>query len=192
MAKNKPFTRQQALQRLLNVFDAAELDYERQLRPIKQKGLLLGVATALLLYALVFFLGLDAADNQTITNEMFIKMSWYLTVPSIVMGMVVWMITINKLENRLRERLMRDIRHREGHHGLLWRFTPVFTTLVPDNAASLKLCQHSQHQQFRGVDPVEYLDCVNHLYQMISDEEKYSLSDEVLSEIQLNFKQPKD
>lgn len=170
-------------------YDIRALDYEKRLKPIKGRSLMIGVALASTLYAIGFFLGLYAINNQTITNEIFVKMSWYLIVPSTMIGMVAWMLTRNKHEFALRDELKRYIKRKEDENGLIWRFSPVFASLDPNDSTSKQVCQLSREKKFDELLPDDYLHAVQSLYKLLAHSEKNALSEEVLAEVEANLKQ---
>lgn len=184
---NKRHTKKQLIQRLEKTFDIKSLDYEKRLKPVKGKSLFVGVGIASLIYGAGFLLGFYALNNQTINNQMFVKMTWYLIVPATMAGMVVWMLIRNKLEFQLREELKIYIKKKEGEKGLLWRFSPIFSVLAPNDSTSKLVCQQSRDGKQDEIAPDDYTKSIQQLHQLLIKGDKHSLPEEALIEIESNF-----
>jgi hypothetical protein len=173
--------RREVLDRFEQGFDFERLDYDRRLRPLRGKALLFGISLAGLLYALGFVLGYYGWQHEAVSYELFIRLVWILMLPATLVGGVVWLISSQRSVYQIREDIRTYIATREAGGGFLWRFAPLYESLLADDYTAKRLMQESA-QTPEKLDPEDYARAVQALRRRLGSDDPQLLSTDVAAQ----------
>lgn len=158
--KNRRGLKKEVVRHFEQTFDLWRLDYKTRSKNTAPKAALIGFATAGGLYAVGFFLGFVAVDNNVLPLEMFARLAWIIMVPTTIVGFLVWQISKNRMEFPVRDDIRKFIAELEQGNGLLWRYFPIFDALDPEHADLKKAFIWSQEKRTDKLAIEEYCDAV--------------------------------
>ncbi len=168
-------------------FDLQRLDYARRMRPANGKAKLYGVLAAFLLYSTGFGIGYYGWSNDFVGEETFAKLVWLLMVPASVVGGFVWLLARNRLEYPIRRDITAYMQDLEGTRGLLWRYTPVWSALCPDNLQCKEVLARSEEGKLTAIDPEDYCRAVQDLHRALKESGSRALGEAAMAELARNF-----
>ncbi|NOX43824.1 MAG: hypothetical protein GXP19_08860 [Gammaproteobacteria bacterium] len=187
--KSRRRIKKDMLEYLENAYDLTQLDYAKRIKPKKDIAKIYGLVTAFVVYAIGFAGGYYGWTFNNVSFEIFIKISWVLMLPASVAGVVTWMLSFNRLENRVRHDFFVIIKNIESEYGLIWRFKPLMSTFDPQNVAAKKVIAQSEAGEFNEIDVEVYADAVHVLFSGVQGKGGEKLSNETADEVVENFKQ---
>lgn len=170
--------RREVLDRFAGGFAFERLDYDRRLRPLRGRAILFGVSVAGLLYSVGFALGYYGWQHQAVSYALFIKLVWILMFPATLVGAVVWLISSQRCVYRIRQDIREYIGVREAGDGFLWRFAPLFESLLPEDYTAKRVLQESERTPEK-IDPEDYARSVQALRRQLQDGDPHRLSSDV-------------
>jgi len=148
----------------------------------------MGVGGASLLYGGVFSLGWYAQAQGVLDQEIFVKVTWMLTIPASVIGFLVWAITKGRGEFKLRKELTGYIAEVEGTQGLIWRFSPLIGNR---DAREGEIYEKSRQGDIGEREAEEYAEMVHRLFDLTRTEEASELDIDAVRRVSENFSRPR-
>lgn len=164
-----------------------DFDIRADLRRINGGSRLKGVFAALLIYGMGFAIAWYAWSSGMVDDTMFYKSSWVVLLPATVVGLLVWMLTHNREENFMRQRLMAAIRNLEGEGGFLWRFAPLLSWARPDDYDTKSVVNLSREGKTDSVEPEEYAAAVLVVNEILQNMNVRPVAGDVLQEVEVNI-----
>lgn len=178
--------RREVLHRFEQGFDFVRLDYDRRVKPLRGKAIMIGVLLAAVVYLSGFSLGYYGWQQGRVAYEIFAKLVWLMMVPATAIGSFAWLIMTNRLEYTVREDIRCYIADREGGNGFMWRFGPMYEALLPDNIMAQRLLKESAENPVK-MDPEDYARSLSLLRLTIQQAEHNDLSADVAARVYANF-----
>ena len=168
-------------------FDVPKLEYEKRVKPIRNKTKLTGVLAAGIVYGIGFSIGLFGWKSGAVDVTVFSKLVWIMMVPATVVGFVSWMIISNRREYPVREEVNAYIDTIEGEEGMIWRYAPILSEFSPNDHVSKRVLQRSQEKRFSKIDPEDYGKAVSAIHTILGNSSANPLSIEVTEEVLANL-----
>ena len=178
--------RREVVNRFEQGFDFGRLDYDRRVKPLRGKAIIYGILVAAAVYLAGFSLGYYGWQRQAVDYALFARLVWVLMVPATVIGALVWLIAMNRLEYPIREDIRRYISEREVDAGYLWRFEPLFRLLLSDNKTVKRLLLQVQ-EGVTEIDPGDYARSLFLLRERLQQDSRNTLSTEVATQVYNNL-----
>jgi len=157
-------------------------------RVLAGQAILMGVGGASLVYGVVFSLGWYAQAQSVLDQEIFVKVTWMLTVPASVIGFLTWAIAKGRGEFRLHKELAAYIAEVEGPQGLIWRFSPLIGNR---NAREDEICEKSRQGDIGEREAEEYAEIVQRLFDLTRAEDAGELDIDAVRRVSENFSRPR-
>lgn len=184
--KNPRRLRREVINRFQQGFDFERLEYDRRVKPLRGKAIMIGVLLAGGIYLTGFSLGYYGWQQHAVSYELFAKLVWLMMVPSTAVGAFAWLIVTNRLEFTVREDIRRYIAEREKEGGFVWRFGPLFEALLPENGTAQRLLQQSAEEPAK-MDPEDYARSVSLLRQQLQQDGQLVITTDVAAQTYNNF-----
>lgn len=185
--KNQRQLRKQVLRHVESTFDLARLDYKKRVTPQKHYAKLVGVVTAICVYAFGFGLAYYALKTGTAANDTFIKFSWMFMLPASVIGVFAYLLSSNRREYTVAKDIIGYMAELEGPHGLLWRYGPVLAELQRGDAVAEQLVERSRHGELPKAEPEDFANLIHRLHAALTSGEGTALSDEAVDAFERNL-----
>ena len=138
------------------------------------------------LYLAGFALGYYGWQHEAVGYDLFVKLVWILMLPATLVGGVVWLILSQRSVYRIRQDIRTYITAREADGGLLWRFAPMFESLLPEDYTAKRLLQESA-QAPEKMDPEDYARSVQALRRQLGGDDTRSLTSDVATQVYNNL-----
>lgn len=164
-----------------------EFDTHADLRRINGGSRLKGIFTAMAVYGAGFGLAWVAWSSGRISYEMFYKSSWVVLLPATVLGVLVWMISHNRQENLMRQRLTGRIRGLERDGGFLWRLAPLLSWARPEDYDVKAVVNSSRDGKIDELEPEDYATAVRAIQDILDNMNIKPVAAEVLQEVEQNI-----
>jgi len=175
--------RREVLTRFEQGFDFNRLDYDRRTKPLRGKAIMYGVILASIIYLMGFSVGYYGWQHQSVDYEIFSKLVWILMIPTTVIGAFVWLVTSHRLEYGIRDDIRSYIAEREQSGGYLWRYTPLFDNLFPDDGTVQRMMEQSATEP-QALDPEDYARTVVKLQKKL---EQVQINSELAMQVYANI-----
>src|SRR3569833_3312911 len=94
--KNQRQLRKQVLRHVDDAFDLSRLDFKKRVTPQKHYAKLVGVVTAICVYAFGFWLAYFALKSGTTCDDTFMIFSWIFLLPASVIGLFSYLLSYNR------------------------------------------------------------------------------------------------
>lgn len=184
--KSRRRVRREVLTQFNEGFDFARLDYDRRIRPLRGKAIMLGLIAASLIYFGAVTLAYISWQNQSLSYELFAKLVWIFLLPATVVGGVCWLIISNRLEYGIRQDIRQYIEQREAAGGWLWRFQPLQLSLLAEDFTAKKVMQLSQQAPLE-MDAEDYARTVWHLQHQLQHSDQRQLTTDLAEQVWANL-----
>ncbi|MBL1260951.1 MAG: hypothetical protein COB33_010520 [Thiotrichaceae bacterium] len=181
--KNKRQAKKEIFGRFEQCFDVPRLDYEKRVKPLRNKTKLSGVLAAGIVYGIGFSIGLFGWKSGAVDVIVFSKLVWIMMVPATVAGFVTWMMVSNRREYPVRKEVNAYIDTIEGEEGMLWRYAPILREFRPNDHVSKRVLQRSQDKNFSKIDPEDYGKAVLVIHSILGNSSANPLSMAVAEEV---------
>jgi len=182
-------TARKTLQRLLTrSYDTSRFPSFARRRVLAGQAILMGVGGASLIYGVVFSLGWYAQAQGVLDQEIFVKITWMLTVPASVIGFLAWAIAKGRGEFKLRKELTEYIAEVEGPQGLMWRFSPLIGNR---NEREDEICEKSRQGGIGEREAEEYAEMVQRLFELTRTDDAGDLDIDAVGRVSENFSRPR-
>lgn len=186
--KSRRRIKKNMLAHLENVFDLTRLDYAKRIKPKKEFAKISGLVAAFVIYALGFAGAYYGWNYNDVPFDLFVKITWVLMLPASVIGIVVWMLSFNRLENTVRHDFFVIIKNIEAENGMIWRFRPLMSTFDPQNIAAKKVIAQSEAGDVNEIDVEDYANAVHSLFLGLQGGGEEKLSIETAEEVEENLR----
>lgn len=186
--KSRRRIKKNMLAHLENVFDLTRLDYAKRIKPKKEFAKISGLVAAFVIYALGFAGAYYGWKYNDVPFDLFVKITWVLMLPASVIGIVVWMLSFNRLENTVRHDFFVIIKNIEAENGMIWRFRPLMSTFDPQNIAAKKVIAQSEAGDVNEIDVEDYANAVHSLFLGLQGGGEEKLSIETAEEVEENLR----
>jgi len=170
--------RREVFDRFEQGFDFDRLDYDRWVKPLRGKAIMVGVLLAAAVYLAGFSLGYYSWQQQSVSYDLFARLVWLLMVPATAVGAFAWLIMKSRLEFTVREDIRQYIAGREGQGGFMWRFGPLYEALLAEDYTAKRLLQQSR-DSFEQMDPEDYARSLCLLRKLLQQEDQRVISSDV-------------
>ena len=177
------------LEHAQRVYDPAEFDFEKRIKPRSGQAKIAGLIGAIIIYSLGFVISYYGWKNNNVSFDLFVKITWIIMLPASVLGIFVWLMAFNRVENALCHEYMKIIRPIEAEHGMIWRFRPLFSTFAPENTDVKKLLAVSESGQGHELDAEIYASAVRILFHGLTGDDAEKISVETAEEVEENLRQ---
>ncbi|MDH5299744.1 MAG: hypothetical protein OEW58_00080 [Gammaproteobacteria bacterium] len=168
-------------------FDIYRLNYKARVKKHKPKALLYGIFAAFSLYTIGFVGGYYGFSNNLIPLAGFAKMVWIFMIPSIVVGLLTYLISKNRMDYPTRVDIREYITELEKGDGLLWKFFPLWEKYDGTTGPTKKALAWSQEKRTDKLDLEDYTDAIAALYHILDEREVKALDNDVVEKILRNF-----
>ncbi len=185
--KNRRQVKKEIFGHFEQYFDVPRLDYEKRVKPLRNKTKLSGVLAAGIVYGVGFSIGLFGWKSGAVDVTVFSKLVWIMMVPATVAGFVTWMMVSNRREYPVRKEVNAYIDKIEGEEGMIWRYAPILSEFRPDDHVSKRVLQRSQDKNFTKIDPEDYGKAVLAIHAILGNSSTHPLSIEVAEEVVANL-----
>src|SRR3569623_501032 len=182
--KNQRQLRKQVLRHVDATIDLTLLDYKKRVTPQKHYAKLVGVVTAICVYAFGFGLAYYAVKTGTTNDETFMKFSWIFMLPASVIGLFSYLLSSNRREYAVAKDIREYLLDLEGRGGLLWRYGPVQAELLPDDPLVERTIESSRLGTLAAVEPEDLALVINQLHAALSSGEGTALSEAATEELE--------
>jgi len=151
--KSKRRIRKDMLEYLEDTYDLAQLDFASRIKPKKELARIYALVAAIIVYTIGFSASYYGWKFNNVSYELFVKITWVLMLPASVFGIVVWLLSLNRLENTVRHDFFVLIKQIEADKGMIWRFKPLMSMFDPNNLEAKKVMAQSEAGQSTESDP---------------------------------------
>src|SRR3569833_2503881 len=182
--KNHRLFRLLVLWFVVATIDQSRLDYKKQETPQKHYAKLVGVVTAICVYAFGFGLAYYALKTGTTSDETFMKFSCIFMLPASFIGLFSYLLSSNRREYAVAKDIREYLLNLEGRDGLLWRYGPVLTELLPDDALVERIVESSRLGTLTAVEPEDLALVINQLHAALSSGGGTALSEAATEELE--------
>ena len=187
--KSKRRLKKDLLESVQRVYDPELFDFEKRIKPKGGQAKIAGLIGAIIVYSLGFVLSYYGWKNNNVSFDLFVKITWIIMLPASVLGIFVWLMAFNRVENALCHEFMKIIRPIESEFGMIWRFRPLFSTFAPENTEVKKLLAVSESGQAHDLDAETYSNAVQILFDGLTGDDADKVSVETVDEVAENLDQ---
>ena len=188
-AKDQRRSRRDVLQQFERTYDLAQFDYKKKVYPAQGKSKLIGLMVASAIYGGIFAIAYFSWVRGRVEYELFVKTTWVLLLPATAIGMFSWMLAFNRLDNKVRMPIQKQMIEIEGASGMLWRYAPILAAVEPNNTAAKTACNRSREARVQDIDVEDYCSAVKAIRGALKNANDASLSAEVSQEVVTNLAQ---
>ena len=168
-------------------FDVYRLNYKARIKKNKPKAILYGIFTSFTIYSIGYLGGYYGFNNNLIPLEGFAKIVWIFMVPSIVVGLLVFLISKNRMDYPTRVDIREYMTSLEQGDGLLWKFFPLWEHYDGTTGPTKKALAWSQEKRVDKLDLEDYTDAIANLYHLLNERDTKDLDDAMVNKILQNF-----
>jgi hypothetical protein len=186
-SKNERTAKKEVKRLFERSFDVYRLNYAGRIKKAKPKAILYGLLTAFTVYAMGYAGGYYGFNNNIITLEGFAKLVWIMMVPCIVVGLMTFLISKNRMEYPARMDIREYMTELEEGEGLLWKFFPIWEHYDGMTGPTKKALAWSQEHRVEKMDLADYTDAIANLYHIINAQDIKSLDNDVVNKVLHNF-----